>query len=94
MIPAVIYSSEMRSLNAQERRKIEVSELKCPRNICGIRRVVRVRNSLIRERCGCKLSILERNETNVSKGFRHVERLGWDRMVNMEVTGGIDCRVE
>ena len=24
----------------------------------------------------------------MSKGFRNVERLGWDRVVNMEVTGG------
>ena len=34
-------------------------------NICGIRRVDRVRNAMIRERFGCELSILERIEWNV-----------------------------
>ena len=45
--------------SAQERIKIEVFEMMCLESICGIRRVDRVRNSLIRERCGCELSVLE-----------------------------------
>ena len=63
----------MWSLNAQERRKIEVSEMKCLR----IRRVDRVRNAIIRKRCGCELSVLERIERNVLKWFWHVEE--WER---------------
>ena len=61
-------------LSAQERRKIEVFEIMCLRNVCGIRRVDRIRNSLIRERC--ELSVLERMEGNVFKWFGHVERMG------------------
>ena len=38
------------SLSAQERRKTEVFEMMCLRNICGIRRVGRVRNAIMRER--------------------------------------------
>ena len=38
--------------------------------ICGIRRVDRVRNSLITERCGSELSVLERMEGNVLKWLR------------------------
>ena len=52
VIPTVVYGSETWSLSAQERRKIEVFEMMCLRNICGLRRVNRVRNALIRERCG------------------------------------------
>ena len=37
----------------------------CVRNICGTRRVNRVRNAIIRERCGCELCVLERIERNV-----------------------------
>ena len=48
--PTVVYGSETWSLSAQERRKIEVFEMMCLRNIYGIRRnSVRVKNVIIRE---------------------------------------------
>ena len=46
------------------------------RNICGIRRVDRVRSLQIRERCGSELSALERIERNMLKWFGHVEEWG------------------
>ena len=61
-IPTVVVVSETWSLRAQERNKIELFELMCLRNICGIRGVDRVRKSLIRERCWYELSVLERIE--------------------------------
>ena len=39
VIPTVVYGSDTWSLIAQGRRKIEVYEMMCLRNICGIRRV-------------------------------------------------------
>ena len=67
VIPTVVYGSEMGLLRVQERR-----------NICCIKRVGRVRNSLIRDMCKCelKLSVLEIIERNVLKWFGHVERMG------------------
>ena len=53
------------SLRTQERKNIEAFERMCLRNICSIRRMDKVRKSLIRERCGCELSVLERIERNV-----------------------------
>ena len=67
VIPTVVYGSETWSLSAQERSRIEVFEMMCLRNICGLRRVGRVRNIIIRERCGCELSVLERIEKNMLK---------------------------
>ena len=61
--------------------KIEVFEMMCLRNICGIRRVDRVRNAIIKERCGCELSVLQRIERNVLKWFGHVGRMGEERLV-------------
>ena len=49
VIPTVVYGSETRSLSAQERRKIEVFEVMCLRNICDVIRVDSVRSSIIRE---------------------------------------------
>ena len=56
----MVYGSETWSLNAHVRIKIEVSEMMCLRNICGLKRVGRLRNASIRERCVCELSVLER----------------------------------
>ena len=39
-----------------------------------------MRNTIIRERCGCLLSVLERIERNVLKWFGHVERMGEERL--------------
>ena len=51
------------------------------RNICGIRRVDRGRNAVVRERC--ELSVLERIERKVLKWFGHVERVGEERLVKI-----------
>ena len=64
------------------------------RNICGIRQVGRVRNTIVREGCGCELSKLERIERNVLKWFGHMERMGEEKLVksvyqaNVELTWG------
>ena len=43
----MVYDSETRSLSAQKRRKIGVFEFICLTNICGIRAVDRMRNSVV-----------------------------------------------
>ena len=64
------------------------------RNICGIRRGDRVRKAIIRERCGCELSVLERIERNVLNGLgmrKRLERKRWLRECIRQmwrVTGG------
>ena len=72
------YGSETWALSAQESRVFEMMRL---RNMCGIRRVNRVRNAIIRERCGNELSVLEKIDRNVLKWFGHVERMGEGRLV-------------
>ena len=42
LIAVVVYGHRTWSLSAQDRRKIEVFEIMCLRNICGIRRVDRI----------------------------------------------------
>ena len=49
------------------------------------RGVDRLRNAIIKERCGYELSVLERIERNVLKWFGHVERM---REEMEKVTGG------
>ena len=44
-------------------------------------RVGRMRNTIIRERCGYELSVRERIERNVLKWFGHVEGMEEERLV-------------
>ena len=67
VIQTVAYGSETWPLSAQEKKKIKLFEMMCLRNICGIRRVDRVRDAIIREVCGCELSVLERIVRNMLK---------------------------
>ena len=79
------------------RRKIEVFEMMCLSNISRIRRVDRVRNAIIRERCRCELSVLERIErVKMVQGCGKNESKGWLKECigqMWRVTGGEgDCR--
>ena len=70
VIQTVVYSSETWSLSVQERRKIEVFEIMCLKNICVISRGGRVRNAIIRERYGCELSVLEKRDQACGKNWK------------------------
>ena len=65
----------MWSLRLHERRVGVVYEMVCLRNISGIRRKDRVRNSQIKERCACEVRVIEKVKGDVLKWFEHVERI-------------------
>ena len=50
-------------------------------NICGIRRMGKVRNPSIIKRCGCESIVLERIERNVLKWFGYVEKMDEKRLI-------------
>ena len=87
VIPTVVYVSETWSLSGQEGRKIEVFEMMCLSNICGIRRVDRVRNAMTREMCGC---VLERIERKLLKLFGYVERMDEGALVKREFQENVE----
>ena len=60
VIPTGVHGSEAWLLNTQKRRKIEMFEMMCLRSIWGIRTCGRVRNYLIRERCGGEICVIEK----------------------------------
>ena len=49
VIPTVLYGSGTWQLSAHEEIKIRILKMMCLRNICGIRKVDRVRSAIIRE---------------------------------------------
>lgn len=78
--PVVLYASETWKLNAKERKKVDVFDMKCLRAVSGVRRVDRVRNERIRERCGSKKSMLGRADESVLRWYGHVERMDNERV--------------
>ena len=64
------------------------------RNIYGIRRVERVRTSLIREGYGCELSVQERTKKNVLKWFDVVGRIGDERLVRRVYLTNVEVNIE
>merc|ERR1712002_884396 len=70
------------ALNKKDRKRIEVVEMNCLRNICGRRRIDMVPNVRIREVCGKNVSVSERMDQGVLRWFGHVERV-----YNSEVRG-------
>ena len=54
--------SETWGLNAREKRRLNVMEIKCLRSICGVIVKNRIRNEEIRRRVGVQVDLLGRAE--------------------------------
>ena len=54
--------------------------MKCLRSMCGVTRMDRVRNEVVRERVGVPEKLSKRVDRKVLKWFGHVERMGSERM--------------
>lgn len=68
-------------LNVKERKRVDAMEIKCMRNMCGVRRIDRVRNERVRESCGSKVSLIERADRRVLKWFEHVVRMSNKKII-------------
>ena len=58
--PSLLYGSEVWGQNTYERKRIEAVEMNYLRNICGVKRIDRVRNEENRQRCRRKASVNNR----------------------------------
>ena len=88
--PTVLYGCETWMLNARERQRVNVMEMKCLRSICNVRRIDRVRNEIVRRRCGNKLSLLERADRGILRWFGHLERMSVERIVKKVYKSKVD----
>ena len=77
--PSLFYSCAVWTLKVSERKIMEAVKMNCLGNICGLRRIDRIPNVEIR-RCGKNVSVSQRIDQGVLRWFRHVERMGNERM--------------
>jgi hypothetical protein len=79
--PTLLYVSEVWAIGAAGIRRMEVMEIKCIRDMCGVSIMDKVRNEDVRRRCGSEVSIGERMDINVMRVYGYVERMEEERMV-------------
>ena len=78
-------------MRSAERRKVNVLEMKCLKNLVGVSRMDRVRNEEVRRRAGIQMELASRADQRL-RLFGHVERMDDYRMARRvlmaEVSGG------
>jgi Reverse transcriptase (RNA-dependent DNA polymerase). len=82
VVPTVLYGAETWGLREDERRRLDVLEMKCLRSMCGVTRLDRIRNEEIRRRTREEKELSARVDQRVLSWFGHMERMDKDRVVN------------
>ena len=80
VVPTVMYGSESWGMRVEERKRLDVAEMRCLRSMCGVTRWDRLRNEEVRERVGVPEKMSNRVDRKVLKWFGHVERMGGERL--------------
>ncbi len=60
--PTVLYGAETWNMGAAERKRLNVMETRCLRSMCGVTRMDRVRNEVVRRSKGVVKELTERAE--------------------------------
>ncbi len=75
-----LYGAETWNMGAAERKRLNVMEMRCLRNMCGVTRMERVRNEEVRRRTeGCKKSWLSEQNRECCCGLGMWK--GWKKRV-------------
>ena len=92
IVPTALYGAEAWGMRSADRRKVNVLEMKCLRNLVGVSRMDRVRNEEVRRRTGIERELASRADQRVLRWFGYVERMDEYRIVSRvlmaEVSGG------
>ena len=79
-------------MRSAERRKVNVLEMKCLRNLVVVSRMDRVKNEEVPRRAGIERELASRADQRILRWFGHVERMDDHHMARkvlmVEVSGG------
>ena len=70
-----LYGADAWGMRRAERRKVNVLEMKCLRNLVGVSRMDRVRNEEMHMRAGTKRELESTADQRVWSWFGHLERI-------------------
>ena len=80
-VPTALYGAETWNMSVKDRRRLNVVEMRCLRNMCGVTRRDRIRNEEIRRRTGVMRDLAGRADQSTLRWFGHIERMEEDRLV-------------
>ena len=67
VVPTVMYGSESWGMRVEERKRLDVAEMRCLRSMCGVTRWDRLRNGEVREGVGLPENMSNRVDRKVLK---------------------------
>ena len=73
--------------------KINAVEMRALRSMCGVKLTDRVRNNVIRDKCGLKDDIMTKIERHKLRWFGHMERMDGSRITKQIYSAGMNGRV-
>ncbi len=91
LVPNALYGAEGWNMEATERRRINVMEIKCLRNMCGVIHIDRVRNEEVRRKIGVVREFADSAEQGVLRWFGHVQRMEEEHLVKKITIADVRC---
>ena len=92
VIPAVTYGAETWAMRMEERRSLNVLEMRCLRSMAGLTRRDRVRNEEVRRRTGVLKPLDQRVDEKLLRWFGHVERMDEERLLKRVSLSSVEGR--
>ena len=89
VVPAATYGAETWDMRAEDRRSLDVLEMRCLRSMCGVSLWHRLRNEEVRRRVGVTKELSSRAEMAVLRWFGHMERMENERMTKRVMVAGV-----
>ena len=80
VLPILLYGSECWTLRKQDENKLLVTEMSWLRQILGVSRMQKLRNTNIRKQLNQECNIIQRIRTQRLQWFGHLERMSEDRI--------------
>ena len=91
IVPTALYGAETWGLKVEDKKRLDVMEMKCLRSMSGVTIWDRNTNESIRGRTGVKSKLSNRAEQKTLRWFGHMERMNEERLakrvMNAEVEG-------
>ena len=89
VVPAATYGAESWNMKEEDRRRLDVLEMRCLRDICGVTLWHRLRNEEVRRRAGVPNELSGRVEKGVLRWFGHMERMDNERLTKRVMVSGV-----
>ena len=90
VVPKGTYAAESWGLRVEERKKLNVMEMNCLRNMCGVTRRDMVRSEVVRRRVGVVKKMEERVDERVLSWYGHAERMNSERITQIVYESKVD----